>query len=796
MSLINSRGIVMLFMLVLFTVSSSFSQNKDPYKATLSGHIKSAYTGLDVIGATVYLESVQKGTATDVEGNFKIVVPKGLFKVRFSSVNMKTQIIEIDLIKDVNIEVELREEVLNLNEVTVFAEKQDANVKSLDVGKNELDINKINSMPAFMGEPDVVKSLMLLPGVSTVGEGASGFNVRGGGVDQNLILQDGALIFNPSHVFGFFSVFNPAVVKSASLYKNGMPAQYGGRLSSVLDVELQEGDFNEYKGEVGLGLVASKLALQGPIVKQKVSFLIGGRASYSDWLLNRAKDLELRQSSAMFQDMNAKLAYMVNDKNKISYSGYYSRDGFKFAAESDFEWSMMNHVVKWSHIFSDRADLDVNFVVGNYTSLVKENDQNIRYDVTSIIDYQKMSVKYSYLINERHSLNAGLESTYYQFQPGNRDVITENTSLTDLNIEKEKSIETGIYLEDDFTVNSSLSIRAGLRFSHFVNLGPGIDYLYGANDSRKENNITDTVYYDNGEQIASYQGLEPRVTVNYELTPTSSIKMGYNRTRQYLHMISNTAAVSPYDIWKTSNYYIPPEIGDQLSLGYFRNFRENQYETSVEVYYKHGTDVTDFKNGKDLFMNTNLEADLLTGESNSYGIEFFVNKKMGKLTGWMSYTYSRSFRKVEGENDDETISNGDWYPSNYDKPHDFTTAINYQSTPLVSFSINFTYSTGRPVTAPELNYNVGNLTYVNSYSLRNELRIPDYHRLDISMNLKTKPQVERWWRASWTFAVYNVYGRKNAFSVYYKNEVGSPPSAYKLSVLGSAFPSIMLNIEF
>ena len=776
---------------------------KTKYEVLLSGRVKSYYTGMGINGATIFIESLDKGTYTNIEGYYEMVVPKGLFLTKIDHLNMREEILVLDITSDTTINVELKEDILKLDEITVFAETPDKNVVSLDVGKNNIDIKKLTSVPTFMGEPDVIKSLMLLPGVTTVGEGASGFNVRGGSVDQNLISQDGGLIFNPSHVFGFFSVFNPAIVNNATLYKGGIPAKYGGRLSSVLNIDLIEGDFREYHVEGGIGLVSSKLAINGPIIKNKLSFVIGGRISYSDWLLHQSNNLSLKNSTAAFQDFNVKLSYLLNDNNKIFYSGYLSHDTFGLAtspndlATSIFDWATINHVLGWNHVFSENTSMNLNYAIGEYSYDIENEDTGFNsFHIDSKIDYQNIRAEITHAFNEKNNLNFGSEATFYWFEPGLQQPVGDSSGVERIELEHEKSIEFAVYAEDEFELSERFSVRGGLRFSLYQNLGPGTDYLYDPNDSKNVDNIIDTVTYQNNEKIAQYQGFEPRLNLNYKLTSASSLKASYNRTRQYLHLISNSTAVTPSDLWKTSNLYIPPEIGDQYSLGYFRNFLDNSIETSVELYYKQSTNVIDFKNGVELLMNQNIEADLIRGESEAYGIEFFVNKKMGKLTGWVSYTLSRSLRQFKGEFDDETINLGEQFPSNYDKPHDITLVMLYQSSPLVEFGLNFTYNTGRPTTAPETLYHISNLTNVFSYSLRNQERNPDYHRLDLSVTLKSKPKIDRKWRMSWTFAVYNVYGRKNAYSVFFKNDYGSPPQAYKLSVLGSIFPSVMVNFEF
>lgn len=755
--------------------------------AKFSGYVKNNWTYEGAIGVNIYIESLGIGTSTDVEGYFEMEVPKGTFRVQFTSIEMQTESKLIDITKDVELEVFMKEKQLSLQAVTIYSQAQDVRVKSLDVGKNSLDIEKISSLPSFMGEVDVVRSLILLPGVSTVGEGTSGFNVRGGSVDQNLILQDGAIIFNPSHVFGFFSVFNPGVLDNSTLYKSGVPAAYGGRLSSVLDVKLREGDYQDYHMNAGVGIVASNLAVDGPIIKDKLSFVLGGRISYSDWMLKAAQASEFANSTAFFWDGNAKLSWIINKNNKLSYSGYSSSDGFGFASDTTFNWRTNNHSLHYQHIFNEKSVINTTLVSGKYDYDIEDESGIDAFNIASSIKYASLKSVFRYDYTASTKFNAGIESTHYQFNPGEQQPYNDDSGVEYLKIEEERSLESAIFAEAEFKITPKLSIRPGVRFSTFQNFGPGTDYTFSG--ERDMDNVADTLNYGAGEVIQSYSGVEPRLNINYLITPQSSIKFSYNRQRQYLHLISNTAAVTPTDFWKTSNKYISPQVGDQYSLGYFHNFLNNVVEVSVETYYKTATDIVDFKNGSKLLMNDYIEADLLNGTAESYGAELMVNKKSGRLTGWMGYTYARTFRTVK------ELNKGNPYPANFDKPHDITFAVNYEPNPIVKYGFNFNYSTGRPVTVPLGAYNVSNLTNIFNYSLRNEQRIPDYHRLDFSLTLKSKPKIDRKWKMSWTFAIYNLYGHKNAYSVFFENNYQQPPRAYKLSILGSPFPSITMNFK-
>jgi hypothetical protein len=792
-SILRFQWLALILPLLPFLASAQTSDYLE--KVKLDGKIINNWTGEGVPGVSIYIESLKRGTTTDEQGNYELTLNKGTYTIRFSRVGLKTENRFVDLINDTRVNLTMTEETYNLEEVSVFAERLDANVQKPDMGKNIISTKELTAIPSFMGEADVVKSLMFLPGVQTVGEGASGFNVRGGGVDQNLILQDGGYIFNSSHVFGFFSTFNPVMVNKATLYKSALPSRYGGRLSSVLDVELKEGDYNDYEINGGIGLVSSKLSLEGPIVKNKLSAIVSARASYSDWLLGFAHNPDVKNSSAGFYDVNVKVGYRMNENNKFTYSAYRSHDNFALASDTAFSWQTMNHVLQWTHSFNEKIFVVSDLVAGAYEYSISDAHGINSFDIQSRINYKTARTNFIYDPNEELQISFGGEVNLYDFSPGDRKPLTEESGVMPLKLEDEQSTEFSAYGETEYSLTEKITARAGVRFTGFSNVGEGTDYIYSG-DSRRNENIVDTVYYSKGEPIARYNGIEPRVSLNYELTETSSLKASYNRTRQYLHLITNTAAVTPVDLWKTSNKYIQPETADQFSVGYFRNLRNNSIEASVETYYKTADNIVDFKDGTILLMNENIESALINGTSEAYGVETFLNKKTGRLTGWASYTWSRIFRKVDGEFEDEKVNNGEKYPANNDKPHNVNLAVNYKKNPLVQFAANFTYSTGRPATVPLSLYDVSNQTNVFNFSGRNKGRIPDYHRLDLAVTLNSKPRMERKWSLSWTFAVYNVYGRKNAYSVFYENVYGSPPKAYKLSVLGSAFPSVTLNFKY
>ncbi|MCK4825926.1 TonB-dependent receptor, partial [bacterium] len=515
---------------------------------------------------------------------------------------------------------------------------------------------------------DVIRSLTLLPSVNTVGEGASGFNVRGGDIDQNLILLDDAPVFNSSHVFGFFSVFNPDVVNNVTLMTGGISAKYGGRLSSILDIKQNEGNYKKFTGKGGIGIVSSRLALEAPILKDKCSFLVAGRTSYSDWILRKVPDINVQSSSAFFYDLTAKINYRINHKNKLSVSTYISDDIFGFGPDTTYNWGTRNAVFKYNHTWGENLFSDFTAYYSNYHYKVNNQEEYNSFELEYAIENQSLKADFTYLL-QKHHIDFGTGIIWYGIKPGTLIPASEISSINPVYLKKEQSREMAVYVNDEYKISPGITIMYGLRYSSFQNLGPADVYLYQDNIPKEQGTITDTLQYSNGEIIKSYGGFEPRVSIKLGIGPSSSLKLSYNRMRQYISLISNTAAITPIDIWKTSNKHIKPQTGDQVIIGYFKNFAENSIETSIEVYYKKVNHLVEYKDGANLLLNETLEADLLEGKGRAYGLELQVKKKNGRLTGWANYAYSRSERQVNGEYPEEQINFGEYYPSNYDKPH-------------------------------------------------------------------------------------------------------------------------------
>lgn len=760
---------------------------------TFNGYIRDGNTGEGLIGATVFLSEIAKGTSTNTSGFFSLDVPAGNYQVSFNSIGYGEEFRNIVMRSNTTVDINLLEKTVQLNSITIFDKSLDENVSSTQMGKSEINIKTLKSIPPFLGEVDVFKGVLLLPGVSSIGEGASGFNVRGGSVDQNLILMDGAPIFNPTHLFGFFSAFNGDIVNNVTLYRGGIPAQYGGRLSSILDVSLKEGNKEEIKGWGGIGLVSARFALEGPIIKDKSSFVVSGRSSYSDYLLKSLRIEELTNSSAHFYDINAKINHQLNDKNSIFFSSYMSGDGFSFSADTTFSWFNRAATLNWNHLFNDSFVGSFSGVFSNYNYQVDGKVPSNEYTLSSNINFASARGDFTYVQNEASKYDFGAAVEHYSITPG--DLIPgEDSSILPFQLQVDRSIETSIYLNHEREIWPGASLMLGVRYANFNNIGPTEVFQYAENEPRTDGSIVDTLRYNSGEVVQSYGGFEPRVALKIGLPDNSSLKLGYNRMRQYIHLISNTAAVTPIDVWKLSNNYLQPQTSDQFGLGYFKNFNNNTIETSIEVYYKQMQNILDYKDGASLLLNSAIESDLLPGIGRAYGVEMMVNKTMGRLTGWLSYTYSRSLLQVDGEFPEEKINGGEWYPANFDKPHDFTLSGVYRLNKRISIGANFTYSTGRPVTYPTGLYNYQGFLVIK-YSDRNQFRIPDYHRLDLSLTIEGSHKKNKKWHGSYTFSVYNVYSRNNAYSVFIRPS-GFVPQAYQLSIMAVAFPSFTYNFRF
>lgn len=758
------------------------------------GKILDKENGEPLIGATMYLPSLKNGVSTDVAGEFIFKLRQGEYEIIVSMIGYESAQFSLTVKGEGKLVLNLRQSSVKLGEVTIRGERPDENVKSTDMGKSLLKVALIEALPAFVGEVDILKAITLLPGVSTVGEASSGFHVRGGGSDQNLILLGGAPLYNPSHLFGFFSSFNADAVSNVTLYKGGIPASYGERGSSVLDIKFKEGNYEKWGGKASLGLISAKLMLEGPIVKDKLSLIIAGRSSYSDWILDKIKDPTIANSSASFYDANVILNYRIGEKNKISYSFYHSKDRFRLASDTSFNWATTNHVLDWNYSSGEKFSFYLSAMRGTYGFSILDDNSFNDFELISGIENNTIKLKADVKLGVNNFLNFGAQSTLLVLKPGELTPISSKSLVNPIKVQEEKGLESAAFVENKWDLGDKFSLSLGIRFSSFVYLGEKRVYEYERFIPRTKESVIGSKDYGDFEKITSFSGWEPRLSFRWSVSPTSSIKLGYNKVHQYIHLISNTSTIAPTDLWKLTDTFIKPEIVTQYSIGYFKNLKDNSIETSIEAYYKEIDNVVAYKDGADLVLNDQIETALLNGEGRTYGVELYIKKKTGKITGWVSYTYSRSLVKVEGPYRVEEISNGNWFSSNFDKPHDFTATLVYKLNNSWSMSSNFTYSTGRPYTtaSDKFLYEGFTLAYYNE---RNNERVLDYHRLDFSITFKSRNK-RKIWGGDWTFSVYNVYARKNAFSVFLDDVEGAPPQPYKLSVLGVPFPSLNYTIKF
>lgn len=767
-------------------------RNPNPQKHTISGTIKDANTGENLIGVSVGINGTSYGSTSNQYGYYSMTIPEGDYLLTCSSVGYQSNVNEINLFDNVKLDIKLSDDPYQLQEVVITDEQTTREIAEISMGTTTLSSKAIKAMPAFLGETDVIKSITLLPGVATVGEGTTGFNVRGGGVDQNLVILDEAPVYNTSHLFGFFSVFNPDVVKDITLYKSGVPAKYGGRLSSVLDVTQKDGNNQKLAASGGIGFLGARLAVEGPLVKDKASFIIAGRKSYIGEFLKGVDDL--KNSTVGFYDLNAKVNFKINDRNKIFLSAYSGKDNLTLGDDDLYlSYRNLTTTLRWNHLINDKLFSNVSAIYSNYKYVQGSTEKNFEFEGTNGIVTYNLKTDFTYYLNSRHTVNYGLSFLLYQFKGLKIHPSSEVSPIAQFNVSDEHALEPAVYIQDDYSLSEKIKLSAGLRYSSFYNIGPGSVYAYQDNLPRSVSTITDTITYKNGALIKQYGGLEPRLGVKLLISKNSFLQVTYDRSRQNIHLISNTTSATPLDVWKGSGKYVKPEIANQYSIGYFRNLRDNTVEASVQVYYKDIQNVVDYKDGADLVLNKAIDADLLTGIGKAYGIEFSLNKTIGRFNGWLSYTYSRTLRQVNGKFPSEKINNGKYYPATYDMPNRVTFSASYKVSLRFSVSCNFTYNTGRPTTYPDGRYYYGAIV-VPQYTSRNQDRISDYHRLDLAFTLDGKPHKK--WRSQWVFSIYNVYSRKNAYSIYLQSIKHTPDTeSIRLSILGSALPSITYNFK-
>lgn len=749
-----------------------------------------------VLGSALFsIPELELGILTDYQGKFSTAIPSGTYVAYFSAMGKATEQRIIRVYQPLALDITLFESISDLELVTVTDRAIDYNVKGTTLGVNRMPIEELKMLPPLLGEVDVVKGMLLLPGVTTVGEGASGFNVRGGGVDQNLILMDGAPIFNPSHMFGFFSIFNQDAVSEASIYKGDLPAKYGGRLSSVLDVKTKAGDSQNWTGTGGIGFLSSRLGFNGPI-SQRTQVMATGRYAYPNWIMHRIQNTKLKESSTYFYDGNLRLDHTIDETNQLSLSLYGSNDYFRFGRDTAYTWQSQAASLKWSSLWGEKLASDISLVYSSYQYSVLGEIEPLGFSLDSKISYISWHHELEWMGDMLKELQFGYQVNHYGMGMGTLRPENENSFVVPKQIPDDRGLELGVYAQMPWKLGEKLEGLAGFRYSGFLGLGNKDVYLYDATLPKSQDNIIDTLSYGAGEVYQQYFGFEPRLSLRYSLGDNTSIKASVNRSFQYLHLLSNNFASAPVDVWKLSDRYVRPQESWQYALGVYRNFDRDRIESSVEVYYKDFRSLVEYKDGASLILNPTLESDLVMGTGYAYGTEFLLKKKTGKINGWVSYTYSRTLRKVQGEFEQEIINQGRYFPANWDQPHDLSILLNYKPRKRISLSANFNYRTGRPITLPSSIYDIdGNI--IVDYQERNQARIPDYHRLDLSLTFEGNQKKNSNYKSDITFSLYNVYARRNPFSWFFQPDFsGSVPRSYRLAVIGTVIPSVTYNFTF
>ncbi len=770
-------------------------------KFTISGTIKDASNGETLIGATVFvIENQSAGAVTNAYGFYSTTLPQGKYNIEYSYMGFDKVVKQVDLHANLTLDIALPPLSKVLDEVKIVDESRVSGAKNFEMSVNKLDIKTIQKLPALMGEVDVVKSLQFLPGVSQVGEGSSGFNVRGGSVGQNLVLLDEAPVYNSSHMLGFFSVFNPDAVKDVKLYKGAIPSEFGGRVSSVLDVRLKEGNNKKTEVDGGVGFIFSRLAIQGPIVEDKSSYLIAVRRSYVDALSTL---LTSNNFGLNFYDVTVKTNYTLNKKNRLYLSGFLGRDNFGLSDDAKFNWGNKSATLRWNSVINSKLFSNVSAVFSNYNyNLGFDQDENNKYDWKSSITNYVLKPDFSYFIGRNSELKFGLESSYYQFNPS-ATIGTTNGETVDSSQPKKYALEMAGYINHKVSIGTRLELQYGLRFSYFNYLGPGTAYTYNDTIPGRKRTAIAEQHYDSGESIASYSNPEPRVSAKYQLDDRTSVKASVSRTAQYVHFISNTSASNPLNIWTPSTNNIKPAVGNQYTLGYFTDLgRDANYEFSAEAFYRNTLNEIDYINGAELLNNDRLEGDLLSGKGRAYGLELYLQKKKGLITGWVSYTLSRSELRVDG------INKGNWYPTRFDQTHNLKVVGSYAINEKWSTTADFAFMTGTPTTYPNQRYlSQGILIPYNTNDNRNDARLSAYHRLDLSLRMEGRTLRNngrpRKNKSYWVFSIYNVYGRRNAFSTYFTQSSDRVTAiqpiqtqAHRVSIIGSMVPSASYNFKF
>lgn len=790
--------------LSILSVFVAFALDASSQKFTVSGSVTDATNGEDLIGATILVKDGNAGAVTNEYGFYSLTLEKGNYTLIFQYSGFDEQTREISLDKDIQLDVALGEDVEALEEAVVTSDKAENKVENKKISVVSMDIKTIKDIPVVFGEVDILKTITFLPGIQSLGEGNSGISVRGGGQDQNLILLDEATVYNASHLLGFFSVFNGDAIKDLEIYKGGIPAKYGGRLSSLIDIRMKDGNSKRFAMTGGIGTIASRLTIEAPIIKNKASFMIAGRRSYADIFLPLAKAPEIKGSRLYFYDLNLKTNYDINKNNRLYLSGYFGRDVFGFSELFGLNWGNTTATIRWNHLFSQKLFSNLSLIYSDFNYGIEfKFAENANYGSYQRIGNYSVKEDMSYYFNPKSRLGFGGQFTYFEFEPGTFEGLNEATKKTiggqPLILPKKHALESAVYVDWDYKVSTRFNFRAGLRMSMFNNIGKAREFAY-TKDQYNVPTPVDTFNYAKGEIYNTYMGLEPRLALSYNVTSKTAVKASYNRTFQYVQQASNSATTLPVDQWIPANPNILPQRADQVALGYFRNFDKKHLETSVEVYYKWLAHQLDYRNGASLFFNEQLDGELLFGKARSYGAEFYIKKTQGKTTGFISYTLSKTTRQING------INNGDPYPDNNDRRHNLSIVATHHFNKRVTLSGTFVFATGRPFTVPVGRY-IYNGTPTPIYGSRNNDRIPTYHRSDIGLTIKSKEKENKRLHSSWNFSIYNWYARENPYIINFEQVTVDDPVTGETKrvenqtqavqiALFKIIPAITWNFEF
>ncbi|OOG76574.1 TonB-dependent receptor [Flavobacterium sp. A45] len=761
---------------------------------TISGHVKDKKTKKPLSNISISAQEKKINTVTDSEGYYSIQLPSGVNYLQIESVNFEKTIRKVIIYDNGKLDVSISESINELNEVLIKG-KGNKNVRTAITGVSSINVEGIKNVPLVLGERDIFRVAATLPGIKTTGEGSAGFNVRGGKDDQNLILLDNAVLYNTSHFLGFFSAVNPYTTSKVDIYKGSIPAQFGGRLSSVFDISTKKANTEKVSGEGGIGSVTSNLSIGTPIVKGKSSLLVGVRGTYSEWILNSLKEESLKNSEAAFFDGTLKYNHKINDNNNIESTLYYSHDKFSISSDSLYKYSNRLFSLKWDHNFNSKNKAAVIFTNSEYKFNIDYNaESDNSFDFGYKLNESQLQLNLQNLFSAKHTFNYGISSKLYNIDPGYLNPKKIESTLIPINVEDEKGLESAAYFSDNFNVSEKLLLSLGLRYSFYAALGESTQRVYQDNLPMNDATVIATNTYKNNEVIKTYGGFEPRLAIRYLVNDDFSVKTSYDKTFQFIHLLTNNTTQSPTDAWKLSDLNIAPQEAQQFSLGFYKNIDQDLLEISLEGYYKKSKNLLDYKVGGDLVLNENIETEILQGDGKAYGVELLLKKQYGRLNGWIGYTYSRTFIKFDSEFNDEKVNNGKYFPTNFDKPHEVSTVLNYKITQRYSFSGNFIYQSGRPITYPIGTYDYGNASYT-LYSDRNKFRIPDYYRLDIGFNIEGNHKIKKLAHSFWNISIYNVLGRNNPYSIFFVTEEGKV-KAYKTSIFAIPIPSITYNFKF